>query len=220
MSRISATGAIAKPVIVLGAGGHAKVLIAALGRLNARILGATDADAAKRSENVLGVPVLGGDEALSHHDPAAVLLVNGLGTAGQTGARRAICERFAGLGFRFAAVVDPWALLSDPVEIGEGAQVLAGAVVQPGARLGANCIVNTRASVDHDCVIGAHAHIAPGATLSGGVRVGEGAHVGTGASVIHAVRVGAGSVVGAGAAVIADVPDGATVAGVPARIVK
>ena len=162
--------------------------------------------------------MLGDDTVIETHAPDTVLLVNGLGTTDRTEARRAIYERLTALGFRFATVVDPLALLAGPVEIGEGAQVLAGAVVQPGARLGVNCIVNTRASIDHDCVIGAHAHIAPGATLSGGVRVGEGAHVGTGASVIHNVHIGAGAVVGAGAAVIADVPNGTTAVGVPARI--
>lgn len=209
-----------RPVVVIGAGGHAKVLIAALRRLKVRILGATDADAARHGQTVLDVPVLGGDETLSVHDPAAVLLVNGLGTVDETGARRAIYERFSTRGYRFATVVDPLALLAGPVEIGDGAQVLAGAVVQPGTRLGVNCIVNTRAAIDHDCVIGAHAHIAPGVTLSGGVWVGEGAHVGTGASVIHNVRIGAGSVIGAGAAVIADVPDGTTAVGVPARVLR
>lgn len=207
-----------KPVVVIGAGGHAKVLIAALKRLGAHILGVTDADTAVHGQAVLDVPVLGGDETLAAHGPAAVLLVNGLGTVDRTVARRAIYERFAARGYRFATVVDPLALLAGPVEIGEGAQVLAGAVVQPGTRLGVNCIVNTRASIDHDCVIGAHAHIAPGATLSGGVRVGEGAHVGTGAAIIQGIVIGAGVVVGAGAAVIADVPNGTTVAGVPARV--
>ena len=209
-----------KPVVVIGAGGHAKVLIAALKRLGARVLGATDADVARHGQTVLDVPVLGGDEALNVHDPAAVLLVNGLGSVARTEARRAIHERLTKRGYRFATVVDPLALLAGPVEIGEGAQVLAGAVVQPGTRLGVNCIVNTRAAIDHDCTVGAHAHIAPGATLSGGVQVGEGAHVGTGASVIHNVRIGAGAIVGAGAAVIADVPDGVTVAGVPARVLR
>lgn len=208
---------IDKPVIVIGAGGHAKVLIAALKRLGVRILGATDADAAKHGQTILDVPVLGGDEILAAHGLATVLLVNGLGTVDRTEARRAIHERLTARGFRFATVVDPLAHIAGPVEIGEGAQVLAGAVVQPGARLGVNCIVNTRAAIDHDCIIGAHAHIAPGATLSGSVRVGEGAHVGTGASVIHNVRIGAGAVVGAGAAVIRDIPDGAVAVGVPAR---
>jgi UDP-perosamine 4-acetyltransferase len=210
----------AKSMIVLGAGGHARVLIAALQRLEARILGATDADSAKLGQVMLGVAVLGGDEMLESHAPGTVMLVNGIGGAGRTAARRAIYERFMSRGYRFAAVVDPLALIAGPVEIGDGAQILAGAVLQPGARIGANAIVNTRAAIDHDCVIGAHAHIAPGATLSGNVRVGEGTHIGTGASVIQNVHVGAGSVIGAGAAVIANVADDVTVAGVPARIVR
>lgn len=214
------TAAPAKPVIVLGAGGHARVLIAALRRLNAVILGATDADPALKGQTVLDVPVLGDDTVLAAHAADAIRLVNGLGSTDSTAARRALYETFAKRGYRFASVVDPLALIAGPAEIGEGAQILAGAVLQPGTRIGANAIVNTRASVDHDCVVGAHAHIAPGATVSGGARIGEGAHIGTGASLIHNVRVGAGGIVGAGAAVIADVPDGATVVGVPARILK
>lgn len=213
------TTRIDKPVVVLGAGGHAKVLIAALRRLGAEIVGATDADPKRKGTMVADVPVLGDDSTLSAHAPDGVLLVNGLGTTKSTDARRGLYERFAERGYRFAAVLDPLAVIAGEVEIGAGAQVLAGAVIQPGVRLGDNAIVNTRAVVDHDCRIGAHVHVAPGATLSGGVRVGVGAHIGTGASVIHETRIGAGAVVGAGAAVVADVPDGATVVGVPARVV-
>jgi len=90
-------------------------------------------------------------------------------------------------------------------------------VVQPAVRVGENTILNTRCSVDHDCVIGAHSHIAPGAILCGSVRVGSGTHVGAGAVVIEGLRIGDAVVIGAGAVVIADVPDGATVVGVPAR---
>lgn len=213
------TRTIAKPVIVLGAGGHAKVLISALRRLKADILGATDADPTRKGSTILDVPVLGDDSLVAAHGPDQILLVNGLGSTHSTAARRALHEAFSKRGYRFATIIDPLALIAGPVEIGEGAQILAGAVLQPNVRIGANVIVNTRASVDHDCVIGAHAHIAPGVTLSGSVKVGEGAHIGTGASVIQGIRIGAGSVIGAGAAVITDVPDGATVVGIPARVV-
>lgn len=212
--------AIAKPVILVGAGGHAKVLVAALRRLGADILGATDADPALKDARILDVPVLGNDSMLRDHTPDGMLLVNGVGSTGSTRARRVLFETLAARGYHFAAVVDPLALIAGPVDIAEGAQILAGAVIQPETRIGANAIVNTRASIDHDCDIGAHAHIAPGAVLSGGVRVGEGAHIGAGATAIQNVRIGANCIVGAGAAVIADLPDGATAAGVPARVVK
>ena len=85
---------------------------------------------------------------------------------------------------------------------------MAGAIIQPGARIGRNVLVNTRAVVEHDCQIGDHCHIAPGAVLCGGVSVGEGAHVGAGAIVLGGVKLGAGSVVAAGAVVAKDVEAG------------
>ena len=218
MNDRAAIAAIDKPVIVLGAGGHAKVLVAALARLKVRVLGLVDADPAKKNSRILDVPVLGDDSAVLAHAPESVLLINGLGTIGPTTARRDLYDRFVARGYRFATLVDPLALIAGPVEFSHGAQVLAGAVLQPGVSLGVNCIVNTRASIDHDCVIGAHVHIAPGATLSGNVHVGDGSHIGTGASIIHDIRIGAGCIIGVGAAVVHDVPDGVTAAGVPARI--
>jgi len=97
---------------------------------------------------------------------------------------------------------------------------MAGAVVQAGCRIGENVIVNTRASIDHDCDIEAHAHVAPGAVLSGCVHVGERAHIGAGATVIQGLTIGAGAIVGAGAVVVDGIPDGVTVVGVPARILR
>ena len=204
-------------VIVVGAGGHARVLIDALQRAGIQILFATDADPAKHGQSVLGVPVIGGDEALAAHTPGSVHLVVGLGSVGADGPRRAVFERLAGNGHRFATVIHPSAVVAPDVTLLEGAQVMAGAVVQTGSRIGRNAIVNTGACVDHDCRIGNHAHVAPGVTLSGGVEIGEGAFVGVGACVIQSVRVGQGSVVAAGAVVIRDVPAGTCVMGVPAR---
>jgi UDP-perosamine 4-acetyltransferase len=101
--------------------------------------------------------------------------------------------------------------------LGEGVQIMAGTVVQPGSKIGDNTILNTRSSVDHDCEIGAHVHIAPGVTLSGGVRVHDDAHIGAGAVLIQGVEVGASSLVAAGSVVIHAVPANTRVAGMPAR---
>lgn len=208
----------AADIIVIGAGGHAKVLVAALERAGHNVAGLTDADLRLHDTAVLGRPVLGGDEAVLERGPGAVLLVNGIGSVRRGDLRARIQSDLAGRGFRFLTLVDPWALVGPDVVLGEGAQVLAGAVVQPGCRIGTGAIVNSRAAVDHDCVIGEFAHIAPGATLSGGVRVGARALVGTGAAVRQGISIGEGTVIGTGAAVVCDLPDGIVATGVPARV--
>ena len=114
-------------------------------------------------------------------------------------------------GFTFISFNHPSAVLAADTSIGEGAQIMAGAVLQPGVSLGINCIVNTRASLDHDCRIGDHVHIAPGAVLSGGVTIGDGCHIGTGAIVIQNIRIGAGAMIAAGAVITRDVLPGARV---------
>lgn len=207
-----------QPVIIVGGGGHARVLVEALRAGNVSILGITDADPAKRGGTVMGVPVLGDDSVLGQHGPGRVLLVNGLGSVRTPAARTSLFEAFASQGFSFATVIHPRAVVASDAMLAEGAQIMAGAVIQPGVSIGRNSIVNSGAVVDHDCVIGDHVHLSPGATLSGGVRVGSGSHVGTGATVIQGISIGAGCLVAAGAVVISDVPDGATVMGVPARI--
>lgn len=208
------------PVLVIGGGGHAKVLIEALLAGSALVAGIVDADPARVGESVLGVPVLGGDEVVEQFPPGEILLVNGIGSVRSPELRKRIFERFTSRGYSFAAVVHPSAVIAGDVQLGAGAQVMAGAVIQPGAVIGRNAIVNTRAAVDHDCRIGDHCHLAPGVTLSGDVVVGEAAHIGTGATVIQGITIGDGSTVGAGAVVVRDVPPGVTVTGVPAKVVE
>ena len=168
---------------------------------------------------LLGIAHLGDDDVVFLHPPDQVRLVNGVGSIDSTVLRRTIYERFRERQYIFETVIHPSAIIAPEVHIEDGVQVMAGAVVQPGSRLGANVIINTGARVDHDCLIDAHAHIAPGVTLSGNVHIGKGAHIGTGASIIQGIKVGAASIVGAGAVVVGDVPAGVTVVGVPARSV-
>ena len=205
------------PIIVLGAGGHATVVIDALKAAGARVQGITDLDSGTHGKRILGVPVLGTDDVILENPADGIVLVNGVGSTETSDARTKIYERFCGAGYAFRTVIHPSAIIAESAEISDGAQVMAGAVLQPACRIGANTIVNTRASVDHDCVIGAHVHVAPGAVLGGGVEVGDGVHIGAGATVIQRVKIGAGALVAAGAAVVSDVSPGARVAGVPAR---
>jgi sugar O-acyltransferase (sialic acid O-acetyltransferase NeuD family) len=204
--------------VVIGSGGHARVLIAALKAAGIVPFACLDKDPARWKVQVLGVTVVGGEETLASLGAAdRLFLVNGVGSAAKPDARRAVWDKFSKLGYRFVSVRDPRAMISEGVVIDAGAQVLAGAVIQPGTQIGSDAIINTGACVDHDCVIGPHAHIAPGAVLCGDVEIGESTHVGAGAIVRQGVRVGSGAVIAMGAVVIKDVDDHSVVGGVPAR---
>ncbi|BCJ87882.1 acetyltransferase [Effusibacillus dendaii] len=207
------------PIIVLGGGGHARVLIDTLLELKLPLLGFTVPNP-ELSNALLGVPCIGTDDAVTNYLPSAVELVNGLGSVGVPNQRKRLFQQLKEKGYHFSSVIHPAAVIGREVELSEGIQIMAGAIVQTGSSIGNNTIVNTRASVDHDCVIGDHVHLAPGVTLSGGVKVGAEVHIGTGATVIQGVRIGANSIIGAGALVLKDVPEGATVFGVPAKEVQ
>lgn len=189
---------IDKPCIIIGGGGHARVLVDGLKILGAKIIGCTDHARAKGEDVLGGFLILGGDDVIPAYDPSSVLLVNGIGSVKDTGARTDIYKQFKGKGYIFATLVHPAAFVSPFATIGEGSVVLAGAVIGTNARIGNNVIINTKASVDHDCMIGDHTHIAPGVTLSGGVDVGQGCHIGTGASVIQNVSLKDRSFIAAG----------------------
>ncbi|WP_137844337.1 acetyltransferase [Microbacterium sp. 2FI] len=201
-------------LVLLGGGGHARSVLAALTLRGERISAYL---ANSPSTTLPGLTHLGGDEQLELLDPDEVLLVNGVGTTGSTTARRTLHDRARRLGFRVTQVVHPRAFIDPGAHVADAVQVLAGAIVNVGAELHEGALINSGAIVEHDTLVAAHAHIAPGAVLAGGVRVGAGALVGLGARVIQGITVGSDSIVGAGAVVVRDVPPGVTVVGVPAR---
>jgi len=210
---------VSKPqaVIVIGAGGHARVLLDVLDRCGVAVAGLTDADASKHGKLLAGIRILGGDMVLDQHPPASTVLVNAMGSTESMSPRQKVYERLKADGYRFLTLIHPSAVVAPDAVLGEGVQVMAGAIIQPGANIGANSILNNGAQVDHDCMIGAHVHLSPGVTLSGTVTVGDGTHVGTAATVVQGLRIGRGCFVAAGAVVTKDLPDGERVKGVPAH---
>jgi len=205
------------PIILLGAGGHAKVLIDALRLQSVEILGIVDVDPNKKGLELMGLPIIGSDEEVMKYSPQKIRLVNGIGSVRISPLRRQLFENFKCKGYQFENVIHPSAIIANEVILSEGVQIMAGVIIQAGCQIGVNTIINTGSLVDHDCLIGQHVHIAPGVVLSGGVVVDENVHIGTGAVIIQGLQVGANSLVAAGAVVIQDILSDATVAGIPAR---
>lgn len=200
-------------LIIVGAGGHAKVIIATAQALGIAIRGLYDDDPTVHGQRVLGIPVSGACRDIDAPEGSTAILAIGSNIV----RRRLACQLD---GLVWATLVHPAATVHESVRLGPGCVVFAGAVVQPDAVLGAHVIVNTGASVDHDCRIGDFVHIAPGARLAGNVRVGEGSLMGIGSCAAPNTLIGASSIVGAGGAVTDNIPDAVVAAGVPARIIR
>jgi sugar O-acyltransferase (sialic acid O-acetyltransferase NeuD family) len=187
-------------VLVLGAGGHARPVIEALRATGVGILGLLD-DAA--TAPLLGVPCLGPVAALGAHRAACDGAVVAIG---DNATRATLAARCRAAGFALPRLVHPAALVSPSASLGEGAQVMARAVVGPLAQVGALALVNTGAIVEHDVTVEEAAQLGPGAVACGFARIGAGALVGAGAVLRASVSVGAGAHVAPGAVVTGDRP--------------
>lgn len=200
--------------MVLGGGGHAKIVMEVLRLCGKTVLGFTDP---VTRDPISGIPWLGNDDVVSEYSPNDIFLVNGIGSVGDNSRRKKLFLSWKEEGYSFPAIIHPTAILSPETVLEEGVQVMAGAVVQAGVHIGPNTIINTRATIDHDAEIGGHVHIAPGCILSGNVTIENDAHLGPGAILIQGLTIGKKSIIAAGAVVVKDVHENTKVAGVPAR---
>ena len=206
---------MADRLLVLGSGGHAKVVVDAALSAGWDVLGVLDRDPSLAGKTVLGRPIIACDE----HGAAALCgqyeaqIVVGIG---ENATRRRIFEMLRAAGAAVATIVHARATVARSCTVGAGSVVFAGAVLNPDTRIGANAILNTSSSVDHDSCIGDHVHISPGVHLGGMVEVGEGTHIGIGAVIRNNIRIGSWCVVGAGSVVVKDLADRVLAFGVPA----
>jgi sugar O-acyltransferase (sialic acid O-acetyltransferase NeuD family) len=198
--------------VVVGAGGHAKVVIATIEAASGRVVRVLDDEPSLRGRR-LGSHIIEGPVTAEAIPAGAVVIL-------AIGSNRRRQELSAKLHVRYGSVVHPTAIVDRTVTIGAGCAVFAGAIIQAGAQLGQHVIVNTGASIDHDCRLGNFAHAAPGSRLAGGVTLDEGALMGIGSCAIPNVRIGPWSTVGAGGAVIREIPAHAIAVGVPARVIR
>ena len=195
-----------KPIVMLGAGGHAKVLLSILQQQQADVV-AVCAPQPPASALFQQLRYLAHDDDILQFSPQQVMLVNGVGALpGQT-LRRKLYERFSALGYQFACVIAGSAVIADSVKLFDGVQVLPGAIINADAQIDANVLINSGAIVEHDCILGIHSIISPGAVLCGGVSLGENCYIGAGATVIQGIQLGNNTLAGAGSTVVRNLLD-------------
>jgi UDP-perosamine 4-acetyltransferase len=206
-------------VILIGAGGHGRVVLDILraGEIH-RPVGFLDADPTLTGQKVGGLPVLG---TLNYLPKLKAQKIKGIIISiGDNHPRKQYFKKISDLGFDLVNAIHPKSHISPTAKLGRNVVVAAGAVISTDAKIGDSVIVNTSAVVDHECRIGNTVHICPSATLAGRVTVGDETFIGMGSNILQCLKIGSKAVIGAGAVILTDIPDGATVVGVPGRVVK
>ncbi|MDR3686676.1 MAG: NeuD/PglB/VioB family sugar acetyltransferase [Coriobacteriia bacterium] len=197
-------------LLVVGAGGHAKVVVDAAEAAGHDVVGVIGLPS--DPSHVLGHPVVDGLDGIQAEGFVIAI--------GDNATRARFFAQYCESGLVPAVVVHPSVIVGSDVELGAGTFAAAGVVINTGARIGADSILNTGCSVDHDCIVGAHSHLGPQVALCGTVTLGEGVLMGVGSCASPGASVGAWSVVGAGAAVVGELPSLSVCIGVPARAVR
>lgn len=207
-----------KSIILIGGGGHAKVLIDLIiegGEY--KIAGIVD-PGLEVGTCLKGIKVLGADKMLPELKGEGIQNVAvAVGSIKCNRRRKKLFVQSRQWGFHLPTLIHPQSIIAPDVVIKEGVQIMAGGIIQADTSVGEGTVLNTGAQIDHDCQVGCHVFLAPGAILCGEVTVGNNSFIGAGAVVVQGVRVGENAVIAAGAVVIHDVNDGAIVKGVPAR---
>lgn len=196
-----------RPVLLLGAGGHALVLLDILQQLEFEIAGIIAPLNKNEHPAFSQYKRLEQDSDVITFSVKDVWLVNGLGSLPSKNKvrRNKLFNEMKQKGFVFLTLISPHATVSQYADLAEGVQVFAGSIIQAATKVGMNTIINTKVCVDHGCDIGIHNHLAPGVTLSGGVITEKGVHIGTGAAIAQGVRISEGSVIGCGAHLVRDI---------------
>ena len=203
-------------LLLIGSGGHCKAAIDVIEAAGLTIIGVLSPPEAGLNE-VLGYPVLGGDEhlpALVNQGYAALVTIGQIQSASP---RIRAFDAAQAVGAQMPSVISPRAYVSRHATIGIGTLVLHGAVINAAAQVGSNVIVNSLALIEHDAEVGDHCHVATGARVNGNVTIGAGCFIGSGAVLRNGISIGSGSVIGAGTVIRHDIPEGSFVTVTPHR---
>ena len=209
-----------KKIVLIGGGGHCKVVISILKKLdNFEIAGIVDNY--KSESFISGIKIIGTDDDLKDiyksgiHD--ALITV---GSIKDNTKRYRLFNMAREIGYKVPVIISPEAIVDKSVRIDEGTVIMPGSIINIDSSIEKNCIINTGVIIEHDCKIEDHCHIAPGVHISGAVNIGELSFIGIGATIIQGIKIGKNVTIGAGSVVIKDIPDNVIAVGNPAKIIS
>lgn len=208
-------------VVILGAGGHAKVVAECIDKERYEIVGYLDKDHLHIGEMIEGIPVIGQDSSPNYWRTKGIEgCIVGIGHIGNYRIRNCLFEMYYAEGFSMINAIHKTSCISMSVKIGKGNVIMPKVIINANAKIGNNTIINSAAVIEHDVVICDGVHVAPGCTVCGATHIGSNTFIGAGSTIIQGLQIGANSIIGAGSVVIADIPDNVIAVGNPARIVK
>jgi acetyltransferase EpsM len=204
--------------VLIGAGGHAKVILDILEENKETVIGLIDDN--PLLQELRGYPILGNINYVPYLLEKYKENLKFIISIGDNRVREKISARLNSLKVTFGKAIHPSAAVSSNAFIGEGTVVMPNAVINSSAYIGKHVIINSGAIIEHDCLVEDYAHISPGATLAGNVQIRRMAHVGTGANIIPNITIGSNSIIGAGAVVTQPIPESVVAVGIPAKVIK
>lgn len=192
------------PVVLIGGGGHASVLADILLSQGREIVAIICPDDISHRKVFSGITQLHHDSEIYQFDPASVKLVNGVGVLPNSQVKKKLNEYFLKFGYQFETVIANSATISYYAEVGIGAQILSGVIIQAGVNIGAHTIVNTGSIIEHDTMIGLYNHIAPSAVICGQVKTGNNVFIGANSTIIQNIKIDNDVVIAAGTVITKD----------------
>ena len=204
-------------LIVIGSGGHARVVIDAANKSGFIIQGIIDTNYLGQNEKILGFPVIGNIKSLSKFSSKNTAIAIAIGDRNN---RIKYYEKVKNIGFSTPPIIHPNVFISDSATINCGVFVNVGSIINADAKIGENTIINTSALIEHEVVIGKNCHIGPGVKLGGRVKVGDNTIIGIGSSVIDYINIGEDVTIGSGSVIIRNIDAHSTVVGIPGKTIK
>ncbi|HFK6080221.1 TPA: acetyltransferase [Enterobacter cloacae] len=191
--------------VFIGSGGHSSVLAEIVQNLNKDVCCLVTVTPPDNNGIFSKTKFLTDNDFIKQYDNNDILLVNGIGQVPYNNTREIIYKKYTELGYKFAKIISPSSVISTFSSLNDGVQILTGAIVQYGAKIGSNSIINTGAIVEHNSIIGDNCHIAPGSVICGDVKIGHSTIIGAGATVIQGITIGDNCIIGAGAVITKDI---------------